>query len=129
MTYLANTDEEKVHKAEKKDKRINETVDNDQSDEDNHQFANYTESDESIIEEFEKIPKQKRKTSKTVATYTVKLPDEIGIPIETWTGLQNEQGVLDQYRYQKTTIYFDCNRLTKNGTYCTRQHKMVQSET
>jgi hypothetical protein len=42
MTYLANTDEENVHKAEGKDKRkkgknfaINETVDNDQSDEDN----------------------------------------------------------------------------------------------
>jgi hypothetical protein len=62
MTYLANTDEEKVHKSEEKDERknleINETVDNDQSDKENRKFANYPESDESIIEEFEKIPKQ-----------------------------------------------------------------------
>jgi hypothetical protein len=41
----------------------------------------------------EKNPKPKRKTSKAVQ-YSVKLPDEIDIPIETWNYLLNKQGCI-----------------------------------
>jgi hypothetical protein len=74
-----------------------------------------------------KKPKPKRKTSKVVQ-YSVKLPYEIDIPIETLNNLLNKQGYLGPYLYHGVidaifieqtdikcvSIFKNINRVTKD---------------